>query len=129
MAVQSNKLVLDGGAWASNVLSSVFIIFINKILMSKSGYKFQYGEVKPLESQDLHGTETWHAVCTCVFACQVLGCRCPGRCGTHVMPLDMLGACLQQGLVLVEMQSLDATSVSRDQSCRVAPPFRLRHLT
>ena len=44
---QSNKLVLDGAAWASNVLSSVFIIFVNKILMSKTGYRFQYGELLP----------------------------------------------------------------------------------
>ena len=44
---QSNKLVLDGAAWASNVLSSVFIIFVNKILMSKTGYKFQYGKLLP----------------------------------------------------------------------------------
>ena len=45
---QSNKLVLDGAAWASNVLSSVFIIFINKVLMSKTGYGFQYGELLPV---------------------------------------------------------------------------------
>ncbi|KAK9807322.1 hypothetical protein WJX73_001596 [Symbiochloris irregularis] len=43
MAVTSSKHVLDGFAWASNVLTSVCIIFINKVLMAKNtGYGFQY---------------------------------------------------------------------------------------
>ena len=45
MAAADTKLVLDGVAWASNVLTSVCIIFINKVLMSgRNGYGFQYGE-------------------------------------------------------------------------------------
>ena len=38
------KLLLDGVAWLGNVSSSVFIIFVNKILMSTTGYGFRYGE-------------------------------------------------------------------------------------
>eukprot|EP00891_Asterochloris_glomerata_P006769 jgi/Astpho2/6769/Aster-07215 len=38
------KLLLDGVAWLGNVSSSVFIIFVNKILMSTTGYAFRYGE-------------------------------------------------------------------------------------
>ena len=37
------KLVADGAAWASNVLSSVLIIFVNKALMGSAGYGFAYG--------------------------------------------------------------------------------------
>lgn len=43
MVAPSQKLALDTSAWASNVFSSVLIIFINKVLMSKTGYGFQYG--------------------------------------------------------------------------------------
>ena len=37
------KLAMDMLAWAGNVSSSVMIIFVNKVLMSASGYDFQYG--------------------------------------------------------------------------------------
>lgn len=37
------KLAMDMLAWAGNVSSSVMIIFVNKVLMSASGYGFQYG--------------------------------------------------------------------------------------
>ena len=40
-----HKLFLDGVAWLGNVSSSVFIIFVNKILMSTTGYGFRYGEI------------------------------------------------------------------------------------
>lgn len=39
------KLIADFTAWAGNVSSSVGIIFINKVLMSTTGYGFRYGEV------------------------------------------------------------------------------------
>jgi hypothetical protein len=35
----------DAGAWFSNVATSVLIVFVNKILMSSTGYKFQFGEL------------------------------------------------------------------------------------
>ena len=45
MGATDGKLLLDGAAWASNVLTSVCIIFINKVLMAKKGgYGFQFGE-------------------------------------------------------------------------------------
>jgi len=40
------KLVADGAAWASNVLSSVLIIFVNKALMGSAGYGFAFGECR-----------------------------------------------------------------------------------
>lgn len=44
MGAADGKLMLDGVAWASNVLTSVCIIFINKVLMSqKNGYAFRFG--------------------------------------------------------------------------------------
>lgn len=43
MGAADGKLMLDGVAWASNVLTSVCIIFINKVLMSqKNGYAFRF---------------------------------------------------------------------------------------
>jgi hypothetical protein len=39
----SSKMIADGGVWAFNSSSAVGIIFINKILMSSSGYGFQFG--------------------------------------------------------------------------------------
>ncbi|KAK9806341.1 hypothetical protein WJX72_010712 [[Myrmecia] bisecta] len=42
MGTADRKLVLDGAAWLGNVLSSVFIIFVNKVLMQKTGYGFKY---------------------------------------------------------------------------------------
>ena len=53
---EANKLVLDGVAWLGNVSTSVAIIFINKVLMAKTGYGFVYGAPDPLEkslSQDV----------------------------------------------------------------------------
>lgn len=35
---------MDVSAWAGNVSTSVLIIFINKVLMSKTGYGFRYGQ-------------------------------------------------------------------------------------
>ena len=43
MRAEDRKVLLDVGAWAGNVCTSVLIIFINKILMSGKGYNFQYG--------------------------------------------------------------------------------------
>ena len=40
---EANKLVLDGVAWLGNVSTSVAIIFINKVLMARTGYGFVYG--------------------------------------------------------------------------------------
>ncbi|KAK9863495.1 hypothetical protein WJX84_012193 [Apatococcus fuscideae] len=39
---EANKLVVDGVAWLGNVSTSVAIIFINKVLMARSGYGFVY---------------------------------------------------------------------------------------
>lgn len=38
------KLAADGFAWFGNVSTSVCIIFVNKVLMSSTGYGFRYGE-------------------------------------------------------------------------------------
>jgi hypothetical protein len=35
----------DAGAWFGNVATSVLIVFVNKMLMSSTGYKFQFGEL------------------------------------------------------------------------------------
>ena len=43
MGFTEQKLVMDLLAWAGNVSSSVLIIFVNKVLMNKTGYGFQYG--------------------------------------------------------------------------------------
>ena len=43
MGLTEQKIVLDLVAWASNVSSSVLIIFVNKILMQATGYGFKYG--------------------------------------------------------------------------------------
>lgn len=40
---EKNKLVVDGIAWLGNVSTSVAIIFINKVLMARTGYGFVYG--------------------------------------------------------------------------------------
>lgn len=37
---QRSKLLADVGAWAGNVSTSVFIVFINKLLMKTFGYHF-----------------------------------------------------------------------------------------
>lgn len=61
MGLADQKLVMDMVAWAGNVSSSVLIIFVNKVLMNRTGYGFQYGgfslnyilpwrKVKPVES-------------------------------------------------------------------------------
>lgn len=34
---------MDIAAWFGNVSSSVLIIFVNKVLMSRTGYGFRYG--------------------------------------------------------------------------------------
>ena len=38
------KLAADAAAWISNVVSSVAIIFVNKVLMGRAGFEFVYGE-------------------------------------------------------------------------------------
>lgn len=38
------QLVGDISAWAGNVSTSVAIVFVNKMLMSTTGYGFKYGE-------------------------------------------------------------------------------------
>eukprot|EP00884_Botryococcus_braunii_P023127 jgi/Botrbrau1/9499/Bobra.0252s0114.1 len=40
MASRDSQVVLDLGAWAGNVSTSVLIVFVNKILMSSRGYGF-----------------------------------------------------------------------------------------
>ena len=37
------RLLFDAAAWSGNVGTSVLIIFVNKVLMNKSGYGFFYG--------------------------------------------------------------------------------------
>ncbi len=44
MGTQDKKLVMDTAAWFGNVSTSVLIIFINKVLMSRTGYGFRYGQ-------------------------------------------------------------------------------------
>lgn len=44
MGIQ-DKRFMDTAAWAGNVSSSVLIIFVNKVLMSNTGYGFRYGIV------------------------------------------------------------------------------------
>lgn len=44
MGFQDRKILMDVSAWAGNVSTSVLIIFINKVLMSKTGYGFRYGQ-------------------------------------------------------------------------------------
>lgn len=44
MAGNDNNRFMDAVAWGGNVSTSVAIIFINKILMSSTGYGFRYGE-------------------------------------------------------------------------------------
>lgn len=39
-AAERSKLVADLGAWAGNVSTSVFIVFVNKLLMKNYGYHF-----------------------------------------------------------------------------------------
>lgn len=39
---QDKKLAMDTAAWFGNVSTSVLIIFINKVLMSRTGYGFRY---------------------------------------------------------------------------------------
>ena len=46
-AADRGKLIADFTAWAGNVSSSVGIIFINKVLMSTTGYGFRYGGRSP----------------------------------------------------------------------------------
>lgn len=47
MASHETSRVADAIAWGGNVSTSVAIIFINKILMSSTGYGFRYGEQVP----------------------------------------------------------------------------------
>mmetsp|Transcript_17908 Transcript_17908/g.53927 ORF Transcript_17908/g.53927 Transcript_17908/m.53927 type:complete len:356 (+) Transcript_17908:391-1458(+) len=42
MAGLSPKLLADGAVWASNISSAVGIIFVNKLLMSRTGYGFRF---------------------------------------------------------------------------------------
>lgn len=42
------KLLSDIGAWAGNVSTSVFIVFINKLLMQTFGYHFATTLVRAL---------------------------------------------------------------------------------
>lgn len=44
MGFQDRKILMDVSAWAGNVSTSVLIIFINKVLMSRTGYGFRYGQ-------------------------------------------------------------------------------------
>lgn len=40
-----HSVAADAGAWFGNVATSVLIVFVNKMLMSSTGYKFQFGEL------------------------------------------------------------------------------------
>ena len=46
----SATFIADAAAWTSNVSSAVLIIFVNKVLMSTTGYGFRFGAP--------HGTTT-----------------------------------------------------------------------
>lgn len=48
MAGTDGNRLMDAVAWGGNVSTSVAIIFINKILMSSTGYGFRYGECTAL---------------------------------------------------------------------------------
>ena len=48
MASTDGNRLMDAVAWGGNVSTSVAIIFINKILMSSTGYGFRYGECTAL---------------------------------------------------------------------------------
>jgi hypothetical protein len=41
--MDKSRLLFDATAWISNVGTSCAIIFVNKILMNRSGYGFIYG--------------------------------------------------------------------------------------
>lgn len=43
MGTQRTHLLVGTGAWFSNVSSSILLIFVNKVLMSRTGYGFRYG--------------------------------------------------------------------------------------
>ena len=43
MGESDKRLVADGATWLFNVSSSVAIVFVNKILMGKAGYMFNFG--------------------------------------------------------------------------------------
>ena len=61
MGLTEQKIVLDLVAWASNVSSSVLIIFVNKILMQTTGYGFKYGEWDPRARNRMHGADVARA--------------------------------------------------------------------
>ncbi len=44
MPVEDKKAMVDGVAWFMNVATSVVIVFVNKILMDPSTYRFSYGK-------------------------------------------------------------------------------------
>lgn len=45
MGFEDKKAAMDGVAWLMNVGTSVFIVFVNKVLMDpNNGYKFSFGE-------------------------------------------------------------------------------------
>ena len=56
------KLLADGTAWFGNVSSSVAIIFVNKILMSRTGYGFRYGEARAVALRRMR-TGSCHTGC------------------------------------------------------------------
>ena len=40
----TSELAADVAAWVSTIISTVLLIFINKLLMSSSGFGFHYGK-------------------------------------------------------------------------------------
>jgi hypothetical protein len=55
MGETDKKLAQDAFAWMFNVSTSVVIVFVNKILMGKAGYMFNFGAPCPLELPSLPG--------------------------------------------------------------------------
>ena len=52
-----SKLVYDLGAWAGNVSTSVFIVFVNKMLMKNFGYHYATTLVRGLGCALVHRLE------------------------------------------------------------------------
>ena len=44
MSFMTDPAVVGGLAWFGNISSSVAIIFVNKLLMGRSGFDFTYGD-------------------------------------------------------------------------------------
>ena len=82
---KSSKLVADLGAWAGNVSSSVFIVFVNKVVMKPfeaGGYGFRYGEHPGLHQ---------------ALRCALCPCASPATLEQLCAPFTLCGGCLWPG--------------------------------